>query len=101
VLYVVDTGNHLLRRVDLRRHVVETIAGTGTKAREFNVPGVGRAVPLNSPWDLHRHGRHLYIAMAGMHQIWRMDLATAHLEPFSGSGREDLVDEVHYRVRPF
>jgi DNA-binding beta-propeller fold protein YncE len=30
-----------------------------------------------------------------MHQVWRMDLATARLEPFSGSGREDLVDAVH------
>jgi DNA-binding beta-propeller fold protein YncE len=95
MLYVADTGNHLLRRIDLRRRMVETIAGSGAKARMFNVPGLGRGIPLNSPWDLHRHGQHLYIAMAGMHQVWRMDLATARLEPFSGSGREDLVDAVH------
>lgn len=95
LLYVADTGNHLLRRVDLQRRLVETIAGTGAKARDFNVPGRGRSVPLNSPWDLHRQGDYLYIAMAGMHQIWRMDLATAYLEPFSGSGREELIDEVH------
>jgi transcriptional regulator with XRE-family HTH domain len=95
MLYVADTGNYLLRRVDLRRRVVETIAGTGAIAREFNVPGVGRALPLNSPWGLHRHGPYLSIAMAGMHQLWRMDLASDYLEPFSGSGREDLIDAVH------
>lgn len=95
LLYVADTGNHLLRRVDLQRRVVETLAGSGDQARVFNVPGTGRAVLLNSPWDLYRHESSLYIAMAGMHQIWHMDLSTAYLEPFSGSGREGLVDEQH------
>jgi DNA-binding beta-propeller fold protein YncE len=95
ILYVADTGNHLLRRVDLRRQVVETMVGTGEKAREFNVPGTGRTVPLNSPWDLYGYGQYLYMAMAGMHQIWRVDLSTAYVEPFSGSGREALIDDTH------
>ena len=30
-LVVADTGNHLLRRIDLRTHSVETIAGTGER----------------------------------------------------------------------
>ena len=95
MLYVADTGNHLLRRIDLQRRLVQTVAGTGEKARVFNVPGIGRAVPLNSPWDVYRQGQYLYIAMAGMHQLWRMDLQTSYVEPFSGTGREDLIDEVH------
>ena len=94
MLYVADTGNHLIRRVDLQRRVVETVAGTGEQAREFNVPGTGRAVPLNSPWDLYAHGVDLYIAMAGMHQVWRMALATSYVVPFAGSGREELIDDV-------
>src|SRR6185503_19452042 len=32
-LYVADTENHLIRRVDLKSHSVETIAGTGRRAR--------------------------------------------------------------------
>ena len=95
MLYVADTGNHLLRRVDLSRHTVETIAGTGKKATVFNVPGRGRQAALNAPWDVFRQGSDLYIAMAGMHQIWRMNLQTFDLEPFSGSSREGLVDERH------
>lgn len=94
-LYVADTGNHTIRRVDLQRRVVDTLLGTGEKARDFNVPGHGRRVPLNSPWDVYAHGPYLYIAMAGMHQLWRMHLATAYAEPFSGSSREDLVDGHH------
>jgi sugar lactone lactonase YvrE len=30
--------------------------------------------------------------MAGFHQLWRLDLATAEVRPFAGSGREGLVD---------
>jgi thiol-disulfide isomerase/thioredoxin/sugar lactone lactonase YvrE len=92
LLYVADTGNHLVRRVDLHRHIVETVAGNGEQAREFNVPGTGRGVPLNSPWDLYGNGAYLYIAMAGMHQVWRMTLDTFSLAPFAGSGQEALID---------
>ena len=95
MLYVADTGNHLLRRVDLRRRVVDTVLGSGDKARTFNVPGTGRGVALNSPWALYEQGAYVYIAMAGMHQLWRLELATGYAEPFAGSSREDLVDELH------
>ena len=37
-------------------------------------------------------GGHLYIAMAGANQVWRMDLSTHTLEPYAGSGLEGLVD---------
>jgi sugar lactone lactonase YvrE/thiol-disulfide isomerase/thioredoxin len=91
-LYVADTDNHAIRRVSLTKRTVETIGGTGVQAMEFNVGGVGAAVPLNSPWDLLVHKGALYVAMAGFHQIWRMDLKTWRLDPYAGSGREDRVD---------
>ncbi len=52
ILYVADTENHLLRRLDLQARTVTTIAGTGAQARSVNVPGTGTEVALNSPWDL-------------------------------------------------
>lgn len=91
-LYVADTENHTIRRVDLRARTVETIAGTGQQARAANVAGVGRSVALNSPWDLLVHAGVLYVAMAGPHQIWRVDLATLRATPYAGSGREDIID---------
>src|SRR5206468_2676023 len=45
-----------------------------------------------SPWDLFRIGQTLYIAMAGHHQLWKLDLKSQQLEPFAGSGREDIND---------
>lgn len=91
-LYIADTENHLIRRVDLATGVVTTIAGTGLQAQRRMQPGPGLATTLNSPWDLAVHNGALYIAMAGAHQIWRLDLTTGDLAPHAGSGREDLHD---------
>jgi thiol-disulfide isomerase/thioredoxin/sugar lactone lactonase YvrE len=92
-LYIADTENHLLRRVDLKTRTVETIAGTGLQSRRaLFKSGPGRTVALNSPWDLELIGRVLYIAMAGPHQIWKMDLETNEVSTFAGSGREARLD---------
>jgi thiol-disulfide isomerase/thioredoxin len=91
-LYVADTENHLIRRLDTQRHLVETLLGTGQQARQFNVPGVGQAAAINSPWDLSLVERRLYIAMAGFHQVWVLNLDNLEAQPFAGSGREDIID---------
>jgi DNA-binding beta-propeller fold protein YncE len=91
-LYVADTENHILRQLDLDARTVTTIAGTGAQARAVNVLGTGTGVALNSPWDLQVIGTQLFIAMAGPHQIWVMHLETGQLEPYAGSGREDIID---------
>ncbi len=52
ILYVADTENHALRQIDLKRQVVETIAGTGEQSRNIHPHGgAGLETPLNSPWD--------------------------------------------------
>lgn len=92
VLYICDTENHLIRRADLKARTVETLAGTGEQARRFNVAGVGKNVALNSPWDALVHDGKLYVAMAGPHQLWVVDLKTREAKPYAGSGAENHVD---------
>src|SRR5205807_2992903 len=38
------------------------------------------------------HQGKLFIAMAGHHQIWALDLAAGRLLPYAGNGREELND---------
>ena len=92
LLYVADTENHLIRRVDLQKQLVETIAGTGQQSLERSPQGPARSVALSSPWDLQLVGQTLYIAMAGPHQIWQLDLANNQVSTFAGSGREERKD---------
>jgi len=103
-LYVADTENHLIRKVDLAAKSVTTIAGTGRQNRER--PPVGktpaaRAIALSSPWDLWLHGDDLFVAMAGSHQIWRMRPERGTIGPYAGNGREDIVDGPLLSKRPY
>jgi sugar lactone lactonase YvrE len=47
---------------------------------------------LNSPWDVVKAQDALWIAMAGTHQIWRYDPKTMKVEPWIGSGHENILD---------
>jgi len=91
-LYVADTENHLIRRVNLKSRNVETIAGTGKQSLEHFKQGSARSIALSSPWDLQLVGQTLYIAMAGPHQIWKLDLDKDEVSTFAGSGREERLD---------
>jgi thiol-disulfide isomerase/thioredoxin len=91
-LYVADTENHLIREIDLKATTVKTIAGTGQQSRERGESGPARNIALNSPWDLQLVGRTLYIAMAGPHQIWQLDLDRHQVSTFAGTGREARLD---------
>ncbi len=91
-LYVADTENHLIRKINLKGRTVETIAGTGEQSHQYFKRGPAREIALNSPWDLQLLGRTLYIAMAGPHQIWKLDLTNGEVTTFAGSGREARLD---------
>lgn len=103
-LYVADRKNHTIRAVDLKAKTVSTIAGTGKQDGEFmnrgrTRPAKAKEIGLNSPWDLLLVGNTMYIAMAGHHQIWTLDLAKNELAPFAGDGRENIKDGPHYASR--
>jgi thiol-disulfide isomerase/thioredoxin/sugar lactone lactonase YvrE len=92
-LYVADRKNHMIRALDLKMETVKTVAGTGEQDRGARFGGgLALRVGLNSPWDLLLHEKRLFIAMAGHHQIWTLDLQKNRVAPYAGSGREDLAD---------
>ena len=93
ILYIADTENHAVRRIDLKREIVETIAGTGEQSHYiYPHGGKGLETALNSPWDLVKLENSLFIAHAGSHQIWEMKLETGIVQTYAGSGAESCVD---------
>ncbi|MDX1443819.1 MAG: thioredoxin-like domain-containing protein [Gammaproteobacteria bacterium] len=91
-LIVADTLNSAIRLVDFEKGEVTTLAGNGEQEylREdrYEASGTG----LNSPWDVLWHDGQVYIAMAGQHQIWRLDPGHDRIEVFAGTRREALTD---------
>lgn len=93
-VFVADAGNHAIRLIDLETGRVSTLAGTGEVGRRLRdtVEGTALELELRSPWALAKDGKDLYVAMAGSHQIWKLDLMRGLLSSFAGSGREGIVD---------
>ena len=71
---------------------METIAGTGEQGYDRTGGRLGPSTSLSSPWDLALHNGVIYIAMAGIHQLWSLDLQTGIVGPYAGSGREAITD---------
>jgi sugar lactone lactonase YvrE/thiol-disulfide isomerase/thioredoxin len=109
LLYVSDTENHALRKIDMKAQKVMTVVGTGQQGSDHEGGKVGVEQEISSPWDLcvgalpgssddSQDG--LYIAMAGSHQVWtyflkdgpwlkRSSYCAGTCVRFAGSGAEE------------
>ncbi len=91
-LYVADTGNHSIRYIDLKTGNVKTVAGNGKNEMHIGKGYRATSIGLRSPWALALKDNQLYIAMAGIHQIWRLDIAKNTIGRWAGSGEESIDD---------
>jgi thiol-disulfide isomerase/thioredoxin len=90
---VADTVNHALRRLDLTTGEVTTLAGTGRQWWQGSpTSGPAREVDLSSPWDVALWQGKVWIAMAGVHQLWAYDPAEGTVTVAAGTTNEGLVD---------
>ncbi|WP_329384716.1 NHL domain-containing thioredoxin family protein [Streptomyces sp. NBC_01716] len=90
---VADTVNHAIREFNPASGAVETLAGTGRQWWQGS-PAHGPAldVALSSPWDVAWWHDRLWIAMAGVHQLWTYDPKTRTVAVAAGTTNEGLVD---------
>ncbi|RMH06754.1 MAG: hypothetical protein D6704_06420 [Nitrospirae bacterium] len=86
VLYIADTWNHRIRRVDPDTGIITTLAGNG-KARYAGDGGPAIMASLNEPVAVvvDEEG-HLYIADQSNNRVRMVDLATGLIHTVAGSG---------------
>nr|WSZ97362.1 redoxin domain-containing protein [Streptomyces sp. NBC_00857] len=90
---VADTVNHALRTYDPVSGAIETVAGTGGQWWQGSpTSGPALEVDLSSPWDVAWWADRVWIAMAGVHQLWTYDPATGTVQVAAGTTNEGLVD---------
>jgi hypothetical protein len=84
---VAETVGHRLRGVHLASGEVSTLAGDGTQW--YQGDGTAR---LSSPWDVAWHDGLVWVAMAGIHQLWTFDPRTGETRVAAGTTNEGLLD---------
>ncbi len=87
ILYVADTYNHAIRRVDLVDYRVTTILGSGEPAQMSADEVFGTSGRISYPTHLELRGGKLFIAMTGLNQIWEMDVISNKARPIAGNGK--------------
>lgn len=92
-VYVADRAEHTAWRLGARGAERMRVAGTGIIGERSIRSGVATDIDLRSPWGLSAMADGgLAIAMAGSHQLWRLDPASGRLSLLAGRGAEELYD---------
>lgn len=85
-LYVSDTGNHRIVRVDARTKVLTTIAGNGTKGFSGD-GGPAKAAQLDEPYGLAIDGdANVYFADRLNRRVRKVDAKTGSITTVAGDG---------------
>jgi thiol-disulfide isomerase/thioredoxin len=84
---VADTGHHQLRGIALATGEVRVLAGDGRQWMQGDDTS-----RLSSPWDVAWWRDRVWIAMAGIHQLWTFDPRTGSVEVAAGTTHEGLLD---------
>lgn len=84
-LYIADTMNHRVRKVDAKTGIITHVAGTG-QARYSGDGGPAVQAAINEPTGLAVTDDALYIADQSNNRVRRVDLATGIITTAAGDG---------------
>jgi DNA-binding CsgD family transcriptional regulator/sugar lactone lactonase YvrE len=88
-LYIADTGNNRIRRVDSETHVITTIAGSSDTYGYGGDGGVADMARLNLPFGVTvAPNGDVYIADTGNSRVRRIDTQTHLITTVVGTGKE-------------
>ena len=85
-LYFCEVGNHRVRRLDMKTHLLSTVAGTGTKGYAGD-GGPATQAQLNEPYEVRfdKAGNMYFVEMQN-HVVRRVDGKTKIITTLAGNG---------------
>jgi len=85
-LYIADSGNHRVRRIDASLTTITTVCGTGVAGYGGEGQPSQQAL-LNAPLDVAvNSGGDIFVADAGNDRVRRIDAATGVIRTYAGTG---------------
>jgi len=81
-LYVVDYGNHLIRKIVISSGVVTTVAGTGSSG---SADGTGTSASFNQPAGITTDGTNLYVADESNNTIRKIVITSGVVTTLAGT----------------
>lgn len=84
---VADTVGHRVWGLDVATGATRVLAGDGTQWMQGDTTD-----RLSSPWDVAWWHDRIWIAMAGLHQLWTLDPRTGEVSIVGGTTNEGLLD---------
>ena len=86
-MYVADTRNHSIRKIDLKTNRITTVAGTGQPGDTGDGGPADKATFREAyAIDINREGGKLYIADLGNRRIRQVDLKSGVVKTIAGNG---------------
>jgi streptogramin lyase len=86
-LYICETTNHVVRRVNLKTGRISTVAGTGKKGYSGD-GGPAKKARLNEPYEIRfdQHGNMFFVEMRN-HLVRKVDSKTGIISTVAGTGK--------------
>jgi large repetitive protein len=85
-LYIADTSNNVIRKIDAATGIITTVAGNPSES-EPGDDGPATSAGLNNPWGVTLDGAgNLFIADTNNHRIRRVDVITRMITTVAGTG---------------
>jgi streptogramin lyase len=93
-MYVADTRNHTVRKIDLKTGLISTVAGTG-KAGYSGDGGPATKAQFDGTFaiDVDPTGRNLYLADLGNKRVRRIDLKSGIVTTIAGNGEKGVPQD--------
>ncbi len=92
-VYFADTGNNLVRMVEMASNTVHIVAGTGSGSFSGD-GGPATAASLNAPFDVSLDAAgNIYIAVYGDQRIRMVNITSGDITTIAGNGVEPVEED--------